>query len=63
MKEKYCSYCGSKMVKKINGRYNQETGQQVTFLECPNYKPRRLIKILFRTQEFHDTDDVDKWDI
>lgn len=51
------------MVKKINGRYNQETGQQVTFLECPNYKPRRLIKILFRTQEFHDTDDVDKWDI
>ena len=60
---KYCSFCGTEMVMKKKKRFNTEDGSRVTFLECPNYKPRKTIRILLGIQEFHDTDDVDKWDL
>lgn len=60
---RYCSYCGAMMVTKEKMLYDRYTGKRVTFLECPNYKTLRTLRIIFGIQEFHDSQDYDKWEM
>ena len=38
MKKIYCIQCGSKLVERFNGLYNQETGEKETDFVCMNDK-------------------------